>query len=246
MKQKTTFGQSLAPALLALALAGAALGVPALTARRQEQALLQADRPRPALGSVLWRDAVRQSPVLYALHRAALQGRSGTPVYAAARADADAVAQEAAALLEPLCAAGILDEDDMKALGPTLYTPTAAWRSTDEGRFAALSLIFDGGDGGDASVPDLLELVWHVEIGLPVAFTMRVHSTDAPPDPQAIASACLAMLGLDALGDWTAGEIGNGMDDAYKGSVCTSAAGQVRLEVGVGRGYMSIALRAEE
>ena len=229
--------QNLAAAFLALGLAGLALGVPAFTARREERALLAAARPRPELGGILWQEPVRQNPVLYALHRTALQG--SLPGYAAAEpaADPTAVAAEAAALLDTLHAAGVVDDALLAGLGPLLASPVDAWRSADGGRFSVLHLTMSGGSG----YPDAaLDLVWHTGSGLPVSLTATVPGASFGCfDLPATAQACRTMLGLDALGDWVES------DEAGRCLVCTSAAGQVRLTVSTGSGYISFALTAE-
>lgn len=252
--------QNLAAPALALVLAGATLGIPAAAARHEERALLDNARPRPALGGILWQEPVRQNPVLYALHRTALQG--SMPGYAAAEpaavaAEPAAVAAEAAALLDTLHEAGVVGEEltaelaplleavseagvvdvELPAeLAPLLAAPANAWRSAG-GRFTSLRLTMPGNDSNPNAS---LDLTWHTESGLPVAFTANVPGASFDNlDLRAMAQACRTMLGLDALGDWVES------DEAGRSLVCTSAAGQVRLTVSTGGGYVSFALTAE-
>lgn len=225
--------------LLALVFAGAALGIPAWAARREERALLSAARPRPEFGGILWQEPVRQNPVLYALHRNALQGGAPPSFYGYAGQDADpaAAAAEAAPLLKTLHEAGVAGDVLMTALEPLLAAPAAAWRSTGGGRFTGLRLSLPG---DDTRLGTSLDLAWHTESGLPVALTANVPGTDFNGlDLQATAQAWRSLLGLDALGDWTE-------DNSSEGClVCTSAVGQVRLTVRVGSGYMDLELAAE-
>ena len=172
--------QNLAALALALVLAGAALGIPVLAARREERVLLTAARPRPALGGILWQEPVRQNPVLYALHRNALQGGAPPSFYSYAGQDADpaAAAAEAAPLLEALHGAGVVDDMLLTGLAPLLAAPASAWRSAGGGRFTSLHLTLPG---DDTHFGASLDLAWHTESGLPVAFTANVPGLTCPP-----------------------------------------------------------------
>lgn len=176
------------PLLGALAMAGAAMAVPALTARSQEEALLNAARPRPELGGILWEPAVRDNPVLYDLHRVALlrddyQTDDALPP--------EEIAARAKAAMAALREAGVLDDSACAALDAMLADP-----ETTAGYFggsAFYELYFYTLSGAS------LNIRCHAGTGL---VTGLYYYGKGGALPDTALPAWLAMLGLDTLEDW--------------------------------------------